>query len=121
MLDRIRIQRIRIPRPLVSSHRSLFCGRTERERGDRGRGRTEREGGGQREREDGERGRTDRERGTCRRPEMREKTALKLLIESAKMTLEARFFSWSRPESPYVVGRSLRNTTQIKIIYTLVF
>ncbi len=48
---------------------------------------------------------------------MREKTALKLLMESAKMTLEARFFSWSRPESPYVVGRSLRNTTQFKIIH----
>ncbi len=48
---------------------------------------------------------------------MREKTALKLLMERAKMTLEARFFSWSRPESPYVVGRSLRKATQIKIIH----
>ena len=30
---------------------------------------------------------------TCNLPEMREKTALKLLIERANMTLEARCFS----------------------------
>jgi hypothetical protein len=45
---------------------------------------------------------------------MREKTALKLLMERAKITLEARCFNWSRPESPYWVGKSLKRNTLIQ-------